>query len=105
MLVDAGIQGHDADFFQAMTLTHGVVVKVVGGRDLHAACAKSWVNIVIGNDRQRSADQGQPQCFSNQVPIAFIFGIYCNRNITEHGLWPGGGNDKALAAIRERIVD
>ena len=88
-----------------MPLAQGIVIEIMGWRDLYAACAKGWVNIVIGNDRQRSADQGQLQCFSNQMSLALIFRIYRNGNIAQHGLGPCGGNNQALTAIGKWIVN
>ena len=50
LLVHAGRGGEDVDHGQVMALAHGVVIKVVCGRDLHAARSKGRVHVVVGNN-------------------------------------------------------
>ena len=105
MVVDVGVECEDVDGRQLMSLANGIVVEVVGGRDLDAAGTEFRVHIVVGNHRNLTAHQGQRQHLAHQVGIAFVLGADRNGDVTQHRLRPGGGHDQAARAIGEVVLN
>ena len=87
-----------------MPLAHGVVVEVVGWRDLHAARAECRVDIVVRNDRNLAAHQGQANHLADEGLVAGVFRVHGHGLIAQHGLWSCGGHHQAAAAIGQRVA-
>ena len=78
LVVDACLFGQYIDDLEVVTFAYLVVIKIVRGGNLHTACAKLGVDIVIGNDGYAAATQGQVDEFANEVGIAGILWVNSN---------------------------
>ena len=104
-VVDGGVVVHDLDLFQAVALPDEEVVRVVRGRDLHAARAEADLDIVVGDDRNLSADNRQNQRLADKVGVALIVRVDGDGGVAEHRLGAGGGNLDILVAALDRVLD
>ena len=57
-IVDARVIQQDVDHRQVVTLAHFIVIKVVSRCDFYTARSEFWINIVVGDDRDFTIDQG-----------------------------------------------
>ena len=73
----------DIDQWQLMTATHFIVIKVMGGGDLHAAGTKVALDIIIGNDRHFSAGDWQGNGLADQMRVTLVFWIDRHRGIAK----------------------
>ncbi len=81
-----------------------VVVEVMRRRDLHAAGAECGVDIVIGDDRDAPTGQRQVDQLADEMPVAFVVGVYGDGGVAEHGLGARGGDDQRTGAVGQRIA-
>ena len=58
LIVDFGLGGQHIDHGQIVTLAHGVVIEVMGGRNLDAAGTELGIHVIIGNDRDTPPSEG-----------------------------------------------
>ena len=86
-----------------VTLTDLEVVEVVGRRDLDRAGALLRIGIVVGDDRDRPADDRQAHALADQMRVTRIARMDRDGGVGEHGLRPGGGDDDLAGAVLERI--
>ena len=96
---DVGVLGHDVNHRQIVALAHGIVVEVVGRRDLHATGAFLRIGVMVGNDGDTAVHQRQHHVLANQVLITLVFRMHGHGRVTEHGFRPGSGNDQVILAI------
>ena len=95
---------------QVVALADFIVVEIVGRGDFHAAGAELWIAVVVGDDRDAAANQRQLNEFTDQGFIAFVFRVYRNRRVAEHGFRAGGGDDQVvqafcgLGAVSQRVA-
>ena len=87
-----------------MALAHGVVIEVVGWRDLYAARAKTRVDVVIGNDWDFPSHQRQQNLFTDQVLVALVLGMHGHGLVTQHGLGSGGGHHETAFSIGQGVA-
>ncbi len=104
-VIEARVFGQDVDHRQVVALADGVVVEVVGGRDLDAAAAEVWIDVVVGDDRDHTACQRQGDLFADQVLVTLVVRVYGHRGVAEHGLRTGGGDDDVAAAVGEWVFE
>ena len=111
VVVDAGLGVEDVDEFQAVTVTDGVVVEVVGGCDLDAAGAERTVHVVVRDDGDAPADQRQHDRLADQRAVAFVVGVHRHGGVAQHGLRAGGGDHQVigpgigLGPVGQRIAE
>src|SRR3989449_10806069 len=67
VLVQASVERENADRLEAVAPADLVVVEVVPRRDLHAASAEFRVDIFVGDDRNGSPGERQPDAVSHQT--------------------------------------
>jgi hypothetical protein len=91
VVVDGGVGGEDVDHLQAVTLAHFVVVEIVRRGDLHAAGAEGGVHVIVGNDGNAAAAQGQLHELADQVLITLVIGVHGHGGVAQHGLGARGG--------------
>jgi len=75
------------------------VVGIVGGRHLDAAGAEGRIDMLIGDDRDAVAHQGQLNGAAHQSPLAGIGGIHGYGGVAEHRLGAGGGDHQVVAGV------
>lgn len=85
---DAGVLVQHVDQRQVVALAHFVVVEVVGRGDLDAAGAEFRVHIVVADDGDFPAGDGQLDGLADQVLIALVFRVDGDRRIAQHGFRP-----------------
>ena len=83
---------HDADFLQAMALSHLKVIGVMGRGDLHAPGSKLLIHIRICHHRNLTARERQLKHLADQILIALILRIHRHRSVSQKSLRAGGGN-------------
>ena len=104
-VVDSGVIVHDLDLLKPVALPDKEVVRVVGGRDLHAARTEADLHIVVGDDRDLSADDRQDQRLADKVGVALVVRVDGDGSIAEHRLGAGGGDLDILVAALDRVLD
>ena len=103
--VDGCIVVEHQNLLQIMAQTHLKVVRVVARRGLDTAGTELLVDIIVGKDRNLTADDRQDCLFADQVLIALVVRIDCNAGIAHEGLRAGGRYDDALVRILNVILD
>ena len=81
---------------QVVALADFVVVEIVSRGDFHTAGAEFRVAVVVRDDRDAAANQRQLNEFADQGFIAFVFWVYRDSSVTEHGFWTGRCNDQVV---------
>ncbi len=112
-VVERRVQCQHADHRQRVALAHGIVVHVVGGRDLDHAGAEGRVDVVVGDHRYRAVAQRQLHPLPDQVVVARIVRMHHHRDVAQHGLGAGRGHHQAvlqlavdrLRSVGERVAD
>ena len=97
--VHAAVLGHHRDLGQAVALADGEIVGVVGGRHLDATGAKGRIDMLIGDDRDAAAHQGQLNAAAHQVGVAGIGGIHRHGGVAEHRFRAGGGDHQVVDGV------
>ena len=86
------------------------IVEVVGRSDLDRARPLLRIGVLIGDDRDQPADQGQTNPLADQMLEARVVRMDGDRGVAEHRLRPRGGDGHALAGlfavgVDDRIVE
>ena len=88
---DLAVLGEDGDERELVPHAAGVVVRVVGGRDLDAAGAEGHVDeLLVADDRDASAVERVDDVLAVQVGVALVVGVDRDGGVAEHGLQTGG---------------
>ena len=105
-----GVFVEDVQQRQVVALADFVVIEIVGRGDFHAAGAEFRIAVVVSYDRDAAANQWQLYEFADQSLVAFVFRVYRNGSIAEHGFRAGGGNHQViqtfsrLGAVSQRVA-
>src|SRR5436190_13617161 len=76
------------------------------GGDLDRASAEFRIGPVVGDDRDLPVHQRQPNFFADETLVAFVFRVYGNGGITQHGLRSGSSHHNGFAvAATDEIAD
>ena len=105
VFVDLGVVVQDQNLLQAVTLAHVKVVGVMAGCDLDAAGAEVLFHIIIGENGQQTAYQGQDGVLAMEMSVTLIFRVDGNAGIAQNGLRTGGGNDHVLPGFLDFVLD
>ena len=97
-VVEHRVGREDVDERQTVTAPDLVVVEVVPGRDLDAAAAERGIDVVVGDDRDQSSGQRQPDLASDEVTIALVVGMHRDRRVAQHRFGSRRGDDEVTAA-------
>ena len=89
----------DVDLRQVVSLTHGVVVGVVGRRDLNEAGAEVGVDMPILKDGNLAVDDRQHDGLAHEGGLLGVLRGDGNARIAEHGLGARGGDDDVVLAV------
>ncbi len=89
----------DVDLLEVVGLAHGVVVGVVGGRDLHEAGAKVRVDVAVGKDGNLAVDDGQHDRLAHEGGLLGVLRGDGHAGVAEHRLGARGGDDDVVLAV------
>ena len=89
----------DVDLRKVVGLTHGVVVGVVRGGNLHEARAKAGVHVPVGEDGDLAVDDGQHDRLAHELGLVGVLRAHGDAGVAQHGLGTGGGNLDVLDAV------
>ncbi len=81
------------------------VVRVVRWRDLHRASAEFTIHHLIADDRNLAIHQRHDRAASDQVLVAFVFGMHGDRGVAQHRLRPRRRDHEKFLAAGHRILD
>ena len=81
------------------------VIGIVCRSHLHCASAELGLRQFIGNNWDLAIHQRQQNSLSMQVPVAFIFFVYRDGDIAQHGLGTCGSNRNRFLASDHRIAN
>ena len=99
IVINGSINGQNIDLFKVVTIANFSIVEIMGWSDFDTTTTKFRIDIVITDDRNFTAHQWQSDGFADQLFIAFIFRMYRNSRITEHGFRTGSGHHQMTATI------
>ena len=102
---DAGVLVEDQDLLKVVAQADLVVIRVVAGRHLDAAGAEIELDVIVGHDRQLTADERQDRRLADEIAVALVRRIDRDASIAEHGLRTGGGDGEIVITVLERIAD
>ena len=91
---------------QVVAAADFVVVRIVEGRHLDQPGAELGVDVLVGDQPEPPAEEGQPGRASGEVAVALVFRVEGDGSIPEHRLRPRRGHDQRLlgrGAFRERL--
>jgi len=105
-----GVFVEDVQQWQVMALADFVVVEIVGRGDFHAAGAEFRIAVIVSDDRDAATNQWQLNKLADQGLVAFVFRVYRNGSVAEHGFWTGGSNHQVIqtfggfGAVSQRVA-
>ena len=89
----------DVDLRQVVGLTHGVVIGVVGRRDLDKAGAKVGVDMPILKDGDLAVDDWELDGLTHKGGLLGVLRGDSHARVAEHGLGARGGDDDVILAV------
>ena len=98
-LDDHRVLVEDIDLRQVVSLTHGVVVGVVGRGDLDKAGAKVGVDMPILKDGDLTVDDGKLDGLAHEGGLLGVLRGNGDARVAEHGLGARGGDDDIVLAV------
>jgi len=105
MLIDDSLPVHDGNDFQIVALSHGKIVGIGTGGDLHRARAEIHRHIVVGDDRYWFIHERQNDQFADFIFVARVVRMNGHGRIAQHRLRPGCGHDNVALAVGVGITD
>ena len=90
--------------FVPVAQPHPVVVEVMGRSDLDAAGTERRVHMLVGDDGNTPAGEGQFHQFPQQVLIALVAGMHRHRAVAQQGFRAGGGHHQMAGAVGQGIA-
>ncbi len=91
------IQDHDAR--QAVAHTNLEVINIMSWSYLDRTGSKSWIYMLVCNNRNLTVDQRNLYRLTDHVRITLIIWIYSNRGITQHCFSPGCSNNNCIITL------
>ena len=98
-LNDHRVLVEDVDLRQVVSLTHGVVVGVVGRGDLDKAGAKVGVDMPILKDGDLTVDDGELDGLTHKGGLLGVLRGDSHARVAEHGLGARSGDDDVVLAV------
>ena len=103
VFVHVAVIGHDIDDRQVVAQTDFIVVGVVGRGDFDDTGPELGVCVLIADEGDLLADEGQDEHLADLVLVAGVFRVDRDSGITEHGLGTGGREFHIAGTVREGI--
>ena len=75
-----------------MAKSYFKVVGIVEGRNFYHTCTERLIHIFIGDNGDLSINDRNENSFSHICGIPFVFGIYRQSSVTQHGFGTSGGH-------------
>ena len=98
-LDDHRVLVEDVDLRQVVSLTHGVVVGVVGRRNLNKAGTKVGVDMPILKNGDLAVDDGELDGLTHKSGLLGVLRGNGDARVAEHGLGARGGDDDVVLAV------
>ena len=98
-LDDHRVLVEDVDLRQVVGLAHGVIVGVVGRRDLNEAGAKVGVDMPILKDGDLAVDDGELDGLAHKGGLLGVLRGDSDARVAEHGLGARGSDDDVVLAV------
>ena len=98
-LDDHRVLVEDIDLRQVVSLTHGVIVGVVGRGDLNEAGTKVGIDMPILKDGDLTVDDGKLDGLAHEGGLLGVLRGDGDARVAEHGLGARGGNDDVILAV------
>ena len=95
----------DENLLKVMAQSDLIVVGIMAGSHFNGAGAEAELYIVVGHDGKLPSDERQYGVFADKVSIAFIVWVDGDACVAQHGLRPGGGDDKLLIGVLDGVSD
>ena len=96
---------HDGRHVQVVAGAHRVVIRIVRRGDFHRAGTKLHIDVIISDDLELEViAEWVWQLLAHKIGIAFIVWVNGNGNVTQHGLYTGGGHDEVRFIIIKRAI-
>ena len=92
----------DVDLLEAMRLAHGIVVGVVGGRDLDEARAEARIDVPVGEDGDLAVDDREHDRAANELDLLGVLRGDGDSGVAEHGLGARRGHGDVVDAVDGR---
>ena len=105
VFVHRSVVVHHADDFQIVALAHLEVVRIVRGRNLHAARAEFYIHVLVRHHGDFPVCKRQFQSFPHQRGITLVRGVHRHGGIAEHRFGTRRSHNHVLSAVRRRIAD
>ncbi len=105
LVVERRVVGQDVVHRQVMALADFVVIEIVRRRYLDAAGAELGLDVVVGNNRDLSADDGEFDFLAHEVTVALVVGVHGDGAVAQHGFGAGRRDDKMAVAVSQRIAE
>ena len=83
--VDMCVGREDVISLEIVLLTQGIVIHVVGRRNLEAACTESDFDIAVLDDGNLTAYERNAHMFAAKPLVLLLFGVDADRDIAEDG--------------------
>ena len=81
IFVERAVGIQNIDDFQIVPLAHLPVVRIVSRRNFHHSSSEFLVNIRVGDERNYPSCERKTQFFSDDIFVAFVFGIHRHSRI------------------------
>ena len=98
-LDDHRVLVEDIDLRQVVSLTHGVIVGVVGRSNLNEAGAKVGVDVPILKDGDLAVNDGELDGLTHKGGLLGVLRGDSDARVAEHGLGARGGDDDVILAV------
>jgi len=104
LVIQGRIGREHVDHRQIVALTDGIIVEIVGWRDLDATRPEFGVDIVVGNHRDLTVGERQQHGLADDAAIALIGRVYGHRRVAEHRFRTRRRDDYMPAAVGQWIA-
>ena len=81
------------------------VRRVVARRDLERARAELALHALVGDDGHAPLDEGDDDLLADELAVAVVVGMDCDRDVGEDRRRPHGGDRDVAGAVGKRIAD
>src|SRR5215510_2851396 len=97
--IDFSTSVEDADSVQAKAFANLKIIKVVAGGDLQCSGSKCLIDIGIKEQRDHTTRNGQPNLFTNEMLVAFVFRVHSYGGVAKHCFRSRSRNDQRLRRV------
>ena len=81
------------------------IIRIMCRSDFHSSSSELRIRQIISNDGDFTVHQWQTNFLAVQMTVAFVFLVYRDSGVPEHGLRTRGGDCDVLAATDHRVAN